>query len=402
MSVEVNLVGTRCGAKAGGLSCTYCYQGAVRRETKNDAGPAPDFPAIEKALRRSGGKSFSMFGGEPLLADRADVERVWKFGLATYGRNGVQTSGRPIDEEWMALFRKYKVHVGFSIDGPGELNDARRAGTIEETRVVTDHSISMLLRCLREGIGASVIVTLSKMNASAERLPLLLDWFRQLDVVGLQSARLHILERDGFGERLALTVEENTRAFRTIGKVRWKTLRFELFSDIRAKLRDVNANASCVWNHCDPWSTRAVHGIDAQGERTGCHRVHKDGKTWRPLATTDSTMRARVLWNTDQDAGGCRGCRFFLICGGHCPGTAIDGDWRKRTVDCETWYSLLEGEEKALVAAGEEVSTGEGIEDRVEAFLADDRGVSAGIHVDVEHGDVEHEDHEDAGWEVVR
>ncbi len=37
------------------------------------------------------------------------------------------------------------------------------------------------------------------------------------------------------------------------------------------------------------------------------------------------------LYQTPQAHGGCAGCRFFLMCKGHCPGTAIEGDWRNRT-----------------------------------------------------------------------
>jgi sulfatase maturation enzyme AslB (radical SAM superfamily) len=114
----------RCGAKNGGLSCTYCYELPVSA----GAPPAVDLPAIEAAVQRATapGEGFTLFGGEPLLASLETLEALWQFGLDRYGTNGVQTSGRPIREEHWPLFHRYRVGIGFSVDGPGELNE--RAG----------------------------------------------------------------------------------------------------------------------------------------------------------------------------------------------------------------------------------------------------------------------------------
>jgi uncharacterized protein len=395
----------RCGAAAGGLSCTYCYQGAVRKGSKNEAPAAIDHEAVQRAvLAAAGPDGFSVFGGEPLLAPLADLEKLWAFGLAKYGKNGVQTGGRPITEDHVAAFKKYRVHVGFSVDGPDQLNDARRAGNTEQTRAATAHSIGMLRRCLKEGIGASLIVTLHKLNASAPRLPALLDWFRDLDAAGLSSARLHLLELDGPGKLLALSPEENVAALTACHELEGSLtrLRFDVFDDIAKKLRDPDASATCVWNDCDPWTTPAVHGITASGGRGLCQRVHKDGKQWLPTAeAAPRRVRQVVLWQTPQAEGGCQGCRFFLQCGGQCPGTAIGGDWRKRTVDCATWFNLLERVEGQMLARGEQpASLAPDLEARVAERLsryAKEAGVQG--HGDAHgdsHGD-SHGDHTDHG-----
>lgn len=397
MSVEVNVVGTQCGMK-----CAYCYQEPVRLATKNRA-PALNHEAIQAAViaANPGPQGFSVFGGEALLAKIEDLERIWAFGLERFGTNGVQTSGVPITEAHFDLFRRYKVHVGFSIDGPDELNDARVFGSPASTRKATDHSNAMLRRCLAEGIGCSLIVTLHRMNASPARLPRLLQWFRELDAAGLSSARLHLLERDGpGGERLALTDEENTIAMLAADGLEGTLtqLRFDVFADIVKKLRDPAAAATCVWNGCDPWTTPAVHGIEADGSRSLCQRVHKDGQKWSP-ADTRSNIRQKVLWSTSQEEGGCRGCRFFLQCGGQCPGTAIDGDWRKRSVDCRTWFNLLEHKEREMVSRGETpASLAPDLEARIErslALLSNAHG-HGDAHGDVAHGDA-HGDHTDRG-----
>ena len=154
---------------AAGIASHNCYEGPVRKASENAAPARIDHEAVQSAVVAAGGKGFTVFGGEPLLASLEDLERLWAFGLEKYGRNGVQTSGRPITGRHMEMFKRYKVDVGFSIDGPDELNDARRAGTLEETRKATAHSNAMLRRCLEDGISCSLIVTLHKLNASPER-----------------------------------------------------------------------------------------------------------------------------------------------------------------------------------------------------------------------------------------
>lgn len=351
MSIEVNPVGTHCG-----LACLYCYQLPVRRGDRNARPAAVDHAAVQVALEaaRPGASGFSLFGGEPALASLADLERLWAFGLERYGKNGIQTAGADLSDAHFDLIRRYKVTVGFSIDGPGELNDARRHGTLVQTRAATERSGAALRRCLAEGIPCSLIVTLTTLNASAERLPLLLAWLSDLAAAGLREGRIHSLERDGGADRIALPVEGALAAFRAIHSLERDTaLRFDVYADMRKLLMAEDGNGvTCVWEGCDPWTTPAVHGIEADGTRALCQRVNKDGRKWQPLEGGGPLVRQLVLAATPQEQGGCQGCRFLVACKGQCPGTAIGGDWRKRSIDCALWFGLLEDAERDVEASG--------------------------------------------------
>lgn len=412
MSVEVNVVGTRCGAAAGGLSCLYCYERLVPRKA-----PELDVEAVKATLRRvvgsSHGRGFSLFGGEPLLAPLEDLEALWRFGWETYRHNGVQTSGRPITEAHFALFKKYRVNVSFSIDGPGELNDHRWAGSVEKTREATAASCAWLLRCLREKVGTGLIVTLHRANASPERLPRLLAWLTELDAAGLQHAGLHLMEHDGNVRRLGLSPRENADAMLAIYRHQTRalrTLKLGPFRDVLALLRGQDAwkwndgsqgGVGCTWGPCDPYTTTAVEGVDPDGKRTLCPRVHKDGVEWGPAAP-GPLARPLVLRDTPQEQGGCKGCRHLITCKGHCPGTATGGDWRKRSRDCETWRAILEAFEQHLLDVGETPVTlrpdRDAIEARMAEFWAAGRAVKlvevlAGARAPVSTGD--HDDHQD-------
>src|SRR5262249_17938739 len=59
-----------------------------------------------------------------------------------------------------------------------------------------------------------------------------------------------------------------------------------------------------------------------------------------------------ALYHTPQVHGGCAHCRFFLMCKGQCPGTAIDGDWRNRSEHCAVWKALYSRFERELLEAG--------------------------------------------------
>ena len=87
---------------------------------------------------------------------------------------------------------------------------------MERTREMTRKSIENLKRVLDEGLSASVIITLHRLNAgSPEKLERLSEWIKEIHSWGVQSIRLHNLELDGdlTKKHLALKTEENIFAF---------------------------------------------------------------------------------------------------------------------------------------------------------------------------------------------
>ena len=349
MTVEIRPLGVACN-----LQCRYCYQ-AGQRGAHNLNG-AYDLDAIRRAVEAEGCEHFSLFGGEALLLPLPDLEEIWAWGLECYGRNGVQTNGTLITEAHYRLFHEYKVHVGLSMDGPEELNDIRWAGGPKRTRQMTARSQEALERLCAEGLSPSLIVTLHRCNASAERLPRLLDWMRRLEKVGVTSARLHLLEVDSrlVQSEYSLSVEENLaalRAFNILEKELVK-LRFDLFSDIRNLLHGRDQRVTCIWNACDPYTTRAVRGVEGTGQISNCGRTNKDGVDF-VKADQPGYERALALYHTPQEFGGCQGCRYFIMCKGSCPGTALEGDWRNRSEQCQVWSGIFSDLEIEMLASGE-------------------------------------------------
>jgi uncharacterized protein len=346
MGIEVRPLGVKCN-----LRCEYCYQNPER-----DAGNllhSYDLGRIKAEIEKTGGP-FSLFGGEALMTRERDLEALWSWGFQKYGRNGLQTNATLITDDHLRMFKAYRVDVGISLDGPGELNDARWAGSLASTRAATARTEAAIERLCAEGIRPGLIITLHRGNATADKLPRMYAWVRRLDGLGITSVRLHILEvEDEFIRRkYALTVAENLQAFRGFLALEGELsqLRFDVFDDMRKLLRGQDRQVSCVWTGCDPYTTAAVSGIEGNGQRTNCGRTNKDGIEFTKASTT-GFERYLALYQTPQEFGGCRGCRFFLMCKGQCPGTAIDGDWRNRTEHCEVWKQLYGQLERELAEA---------------------------------------------------
>lgn len=343
MSVELRPLGVACN-----IGCHYCYQNP-QREAGNYR-QTWDLEKMRASVEREGGP-FTLFGGEPLLLPLPALEDLLRWGFEKYGRSGLQTNGVLINDEHLRMFAAYNVDVGVSIDGPGELNDLRWDVNLERTRRSTERTEANIARLCREHRPPGLIVTLHRKNATPETLPRLHAWIRELEALGIKSVRLHALEVDAPAMRAySLTDEENVGVFLGFARLQseLKTLRFDVIDEMERSLLGRDQHASCVWRACDPYTTEAVRGVEGNGQTSNCGRTNKDGVDFLK-ADTPGYERYLALMQTPQDEGGCKGCRFFLMCRGQCPGTAIDGDWRNRSELCGLWKRLFIHVEKQLI-----------------------------------------------------
>lgn len=349
MSTEVRPYGVKCN-----IACRYCYQNDVR-----DAGnalPRYDLPRMMRAIETRG-QPFTLFGGEPLLMPRRDLEKLWAWGYERFGTNRLQTNGTLISDAHVEMFRTYHVEVGISIDGPGPLNGLRWAGSPELTERGTARTHAAIARLCAEGLPPSLILTLHRLNASPDRLPELTDWLLEVEQLGVTRVRLHVLEVDAEQVRTDCALDEEELANAMLSLMRFeqerlKTLRFDVFDEIRRLLAGRDKAVSCVWHGCDPYDTSAVYGVEGNGQLTNCGRTNKDGVDF-VKSGSPGFDRYLALHVTPQEDGGCAGCRFFSMCKGQCPGTAVDRDWRNRSEHCGLWKQLFAVLEAESLARGE-------------------------------------------------
>lgn len=357
MSIEVRPMGEACQ-----LACDYCYQESVR-----DAGNVNikyDLKKIIDMIDKMN-QPFHLFGGEALLVPKRDLEILWKHGLDKYGRNGVQTNGALIDNDHIQMFKDYNVYVGISIDGPNELNSLRKVRGKEKdedaTLAATKRTMDSIVQLINNNIQVGIIITLHKQNATTERLPRLLSFIRWLGDIGIKSGNIHTLEVDETmkdAEVNVLSQEENAKAFLEIAEFLEENsdLDWNPFSDMKQILNARDGNTTCYWNNCDPLNTQAVYGIEGDGSISNCGRTNKEGIGWYK-ADDNNYARYIALYHTPDEMGGCKGCRFWMACGGSCPGEAQNNDFRNKTIHCHTMKTMLSFYEEELEKNGIEPIT---------------------------------------------
>lgn len=354
MTIEVRPMGVACN-----LACTYCYQEPQRLANGNKAKPYDLDKIIEEVDKT--GQNFHVFGGEALMIPKKDLEYLWKYGLEKFGKNGIQTNGSLIDDEHIELFKKYKVHVGVSIDGANDLNALREGRGKQNTQELTQKTMDNLVKLKNNKIAVGVIITLHRVNGIGENLDRLLNFIKWLGEIGITGGNIHTLEVDSTmpdQEKHVLSQKENAEAFVKIAQFMDENpqLNWAPFNTIPKLIMGDMSQINCVWNRCDPMNTQAVYGIEGDGGLSNCGRTNKEGIDFYK-ANGHNYSRYISLYHTPQNMGGCKGCKYFLVCGGSCPGESQQGDFRNKTMHCHTQKKLIGYYEEKLIAEGKEPIT---------------------------------------------
>lgn len=369
------------------LGCSYCYQ-SVARVVKN-ATAAHDYDIDEimasmvkvwdwEDKHNDGARPAVIHGGEPLLAKKEDLEKLFRLHYKRFGSCSIQSNGVLIDDEHIDMFQAYNVHCGISIDGWGHLNIARQqSGDVEATLRSTRITLANIQKLAAiPNRTPGLIVVLSRANATAEICPMdgmepgelgyfeepitrrdslikFLEW--TIDTVGMSPGRLNPAHVDvpWLQPIVQLTNDELTEFWQ--GVVEWsfaKGYKFKQVEEIRDVLFGLGQQ-TCTKTYCDPIATMAERPVQSDGSYGNCEHVYgADGIPYQ-RAEDDSVKdhRYQVLVGTDWKYGGCFGgpdgksdkaCKWWAACSGQCPGQAIDGDWRNRTRFCESWAALYQ------------------------------------------------------------
>jgi uncharacterized protein len=250
----------------------------------------------------------------------------------------IQTNATLINDRHIPLFRKYSVSVGISVDGPDDLNDVRWAGSVELTRAATAKTHAAIERLVREGLTPSLIVTLHRNNATADKLPRMCDWFRYLDTLGITSVRLHDLEiesRDHAKYGLTGRADEGVLEFAARATASRVAIRCLL---IFARCCSDRTTAPRVSGMPATRSIRGRPGHRGHGQRSNCGRTNKDG-----IDFVKPTVRVRTLPRLCRATGSRWLSRLPVLpdVQGAVSSGSINGDWRNRSSKCDLWMALF-------------------------------------------------------------
>lgn len=360
------------------LGCTYCYEEPDRHHSEDDIKKGYDVDAIISQLQTwyddNPEQVPGFHGGEPLLIDFEDMEHILEWMDDHYdlseNTSHIQTNATRLEDRHIELFDKYNVSVGVSFDGPGDLNNLRRARSEKDdegdiTEEMTNETRESIERLIESDVDLGIIIVLTTENAGSqekyEQLFDFMDYLNQNDVSGHFNPAIPY---EDVQEDVSLDPEQLKEVYLSA----WDWMQEEEYRTWDPMEQYQNnllglALGNCVNQKCDVFNAKAAEITKGSGELTGC------GKTWGTVGDGVSFLQGEATGNEfeeteeryemlqqtaspytegEEDEGGCKGCRYWKFCYGGCPSSGQDYDYRNRTLWCKAKYALYEAIEQDM------------------------------------------------------
>ena len=257
-------------------------------------------------------------GGEPLLAP---VE-IWETLLEGLSRSpggvpvslSVQSNLWRLDETFIALFKKYRVSVGTSLDGPRSVCDLNRG------EGYFDRTMSSVQKAEQCGIQVGAIATLTKQTVPQARE--ILTFFRDRGLNPVLHAAVKAMNRES--DPYSLSANEYADA--VIGLYPWYVSNRKYFSvpTLDNYCKAVVLGDPHVCTMCD--CLGMFLAISPTGDITGCQRMagmpaFRYGNVFdRPSMAqlTESDAWKKLENRQRQVSDRCGECAWLDICRGGC------------------------------------------------------------------------------------
>lgn len=347
------------------LGCTYCYEEPDRHHSKESIKKGYNVDAIISRLEKWHESNPNIVpgfhGGEPLLIDIDDMRVIleWIDDHYDLSKNSshIQTNGTRLTEEHVELFNQYNVHVGISFDGPGDLNNLRRARSEKQeegdiTEEMSNETRKSIERLIESDVSLGVIIVLTDQNAGTqekyEQLHEFMDYLNKNGVSGHFNPAIPY-------EDVQVDVSLNPEQLKEVYLATWEWMKekdyrkWDPMKQYQNNLLGLKLG-NCVNQKCDVFNAKGAEIAKGNGEESGC------GKTWGAVGDgvsflqggstgnefEESKERYQMLKQVPQEEGGCNGCRYWKFCYGGCPASGGEYDYRNKTLWCEAKYALYE------------------------------------------------------------
>ncbi len=314
------------------LDCTYCYY----LEKKDLYPKAKLFRMADDLLESyisqhiaaspSETISFSWHGGEATLLGLDYFQRIVELQKKYLPagrsiRNGMQTNGTMLDDEWCRFLATERFAIGLSIDGPRELHDVYRYA---KNGKATHSQVIKAYHMLRQhGVQTDVLCVVHNLNVLQPAA--VYRFFKDLGVEYLQF--LPLIMRDGKG-----SVTPETVPAEAYGKFLSTIFHEWIRNDIgRIVVQNFDEAARpffgqehtlCIWRE----TCGDVVVVEHNGDFYSCdhfvNREHHLGNVRdTPLAELLERPALREFGSNKRDKlpAYCRKCEVLSLCNGGCP-----------------------------------------------------------------------------------
>lgn len=313
-------------------NCQSCYENGIRKNYSHKY----DRKKIIETLNREidNYQQVTIHGGEPLLMGFLDLKELFKIIFKKFGSTGIQTNLLLLKKRHISYFKKFKTHVGVSVDGDDfEMNYGRG---YDPEKVIDG------IRKLKENdIRMSIIIVLRKFNAGPDNIDKLIRFLKRLkNEFGITDIRCN----PGIVYDESLRIHEELLPY-DLGFTYIKLFDF-LMNENGMSLQPVRdfidgmmgyTDMTCSFNECDPYNTTAEVTIMHDGSMGNCLKSGSALDGIASIRTNEfSNVRSDILKQTD-----CKDCKYWHMCHGGCPGAGIDNDWRNKTRFCESYKMVF-------------------------------------------------------------
>lgn len=330
------------GAIPCNCNCAYCYQRQLRAQGRLSCDY--DIDAIlnttKQIRKRDSNELIVLHGGEPLSLPFSDVERILHEIYNMQGETSINTNGGLINDDFIKLFKRYKTAVGVSMDGFYPLNKLRYYPQDEnKCRQYTATVLKNIERLRAEDIPVAIMAVLHRENAVGDKLKQFGEFITQMWKMGVSTGKVNYCKTYNKNEYYKLTPEEFANALKFIAKLTIVNpeMVYEPIPLLLQNLWDATHFNECYLTTCDPFHTNSAKRILGDGSIANCS-IGDIGRGVTLQTKEPSYERYMALQKKPISDGGCKGCKYWNICFGGCPGST--DDWRKRDEYCKGFYKI--------------------------------------------------------------
>lgn len=305
--------------------------------------------------------SFIWHGGEPLLWGKENYRQALDFITVHLKdfcvKNSIQTNLSLIDEEYLDIFSRYNVKIGFSLDGDKVINDGQRLGFNGEPTY--DIIMEKLSLCRNKGFSPGCIVVGSRKHIG--RIPLLYQFMRTHNL-NFKFNPLFIAGEAGHNiDEYSITADEyadmSIELFDLWFNDREGKIQESNFIEIASNIA-TNHVAGCMFKqNCQD----SFMAITPYGEVMPCGRFcdeefekYSYGNLYeKSLSEILQGVKSSTIYHRAEHIkhSKCADCKWFDICHGGCThdGFLYSGDFKHKTFLCSAYKKIFNHIERKML-----------------------------------------------------
>jgi uncharacterized protein len=303
-------------------------------------------------------------GGEPLLWGIENYKKIFAYMAQDFEgckyKNSIQTNISLMNEEIIALFLKYNVHVSFSLDGPKGIHDLQRVNHNGEGTF--DMIMEKIALCKEKKLSMGCIVVASKKHLG--KIPELYQFMCDNNISFKFNPLFNAGEAKKNVDEYGLTPDEYAAMFIELFDLWFYDNEHKnynkSFEEIASSLITKRTSGCLFGRNCQD----SFLAISPNGDVVPCGRfcgneliqysygnLHKES-----LEILLPKIRKSDIYNRYKyiEESSCGTCEYFEVCHGGClhDGFIKSGDFKSKTFLCDAYKKIFAHISKRLKEKG--------------------------------------------------